>query len=455
MAIWTLPYVRNPHFTGRETFFEILEHQFSRQKPDPHPGIRQAALAQAQVIKGLGGIGKTQIAVEYAYRAREQGLYTHTLWINAASEETILASFVALAELLPIELAQKETDQRKVVAVVLRWLEHCDQPWLLIFDNADDLSLVYSVLPVKGNGCILLTTRANAVGSLPSSMEVSTMEIMEGVRFLLRRTQHLEPAGDSEIKAATDIVVALAQFPLAIDQAGAYIEETGCSLQDYFQIYQQHRYILLARRGKHMGYPESVATTWSLSFQRVEEANPMATELLRLCAFLAPDSIPEELLTDGAPYWPPALREAVKDRFQFNQMLEALLAFSLVRRVGRERLLSLHRLIQVVQLDRMAPDEQRQWAERIVRAVHELFPRHLRDVSTWPTCQRYLAQVEACETLIRQYQLRFPEAAELLDRAGLYHMEHGSYQTARPFFEHALALREEAEDHLIFQSREA
>ncbi|GCE15197.1 FxSxx-COOH system tetratricopeptide repeat protein [Tengunoibacter tsumagoiensis] len=444
-AIWTVPYARNPHFTGRETFFELLEHQFSLQKPDSPPGIRQVALTQAQVIKGLGGIGKTQIAVEYAYRAREQGRYTHTLWINAGSLETILASFVALAELLPIGLSWKETDQRTLVAEVLRWLERCDRPWLLIFDNADDLSFGHSFLPVRGNGNIVLTTRSSAVGSLTSSIEVNTMEVMEGVQFLLRRAQHTISANANKIEEATNIVIALAQFPLAIDQAGAYIEETGCSLQDYFQIYHQRRYELLARRGKHMGYPESVATTWSLSFQRVEEIHPQARELLRLCAFLAPDDIPEELLIDGASYWPPALQQAVANHWHFNLMLEALQAFSLIKRVGRERQLSLHRLIQVVQRDLIAPDERRQWAERVVQAVHTLFPRHLRDVSSWPTCRRYLGQVEECAVLIRQYRLRFPEAAELLNRAGLYYMEHGFYQAARPFFEQALSLHEESE----------
>src|SRR5205807_9792410 len=98
----------------------------------------QAALTQAQAIKGLGGVGKTQIAVEYAYRAHEQGRYTHTLWINAGSLEAILTSFVALIAFLPALAADSETDQRKLVAALIRWLEACAQPWLLIVDNADD-----------------------------------------------------------------------------------------------------------------------------------------------------------------------------------------------------------------------------------------------------------------------------------------------------------------------------
>src|SRR5207248_6368340 len=123
------------------------------------------------------------------------------------------------------------------------------------------------------------------------------MGLMEGTQLLLRRAQREASATDSEIDEATNIAVALAQFPLALDQAGAYIEETGCSLHDYVQLYHQHRYSLLARRGMQArNYPESVATTWSLSFERVEQTKPAAAELLRLCAFLAPDHIPLELL---------------------------------------------------------------------------------------------------------------------------------------------------------------
>ncbi len=303
LTLWMVPYARNPHFTGRDDLLDQLMQQLLPQEPGQSAIIRRTALTQSQVIKGLGGIGKTQIAVEYAYRAREQGRYTHTLWINAASEEAIMTSFVALADLLPVFFSQGQTDQRKLVAAIIRWLEQCPQPWLLIVDNADDLSLIQPHLPRRGNGCILLTTRASAVGSLASSVEVKAMNVMEGTQLLLRRAQRLADASPKEIDEASTIVVALAQFPLALDQAGAYIEETGCSLRDYLQIYQEHRYALLARRGTQVtGYPESVATTWDLSFQRVEQVNPAAAELLHLCAFLSPDHIPEELpIVDVCP----------------------------------------------------------------------------------------------------------------------------------------------------------
>ncbi|GCF11469.1 FxSxx-COOH system tetratricopeptide repeat protein [Dictyobacter arantiisoli] len=443
-ALWTVPYARNPHFTGRDDLLKQLELLFTGETPDQGVGVRQAALTQTQAIKGLGGIGKTQIAIEYAYRAHLQGRYRDVIWISAANEETILTSFVELARLLPALVPQEETNQHTIIAAILRWLEQREPPWLLLVDNADDLSLVQPYLPRQGHGHILLTTRANAVGAFASSVEVDTMGIMEGAHLLLRRAHRFSASSPDEIDEAINVVIALAQFPLAIDQAGAYLEETGCSLHDYLHIYQQHRSVLLARRGKQTTqYPESVATTWSLSFAQVQRTNPAAAELLQLCAFFAPDHIPEELLSEGASYWPPLLHDAVADRFTFNQMLETLLSFSLVKRLSEERMLSIHRLVQTVQMDRLEVEMQRTWSEQVVRAVHALFPADTKDVATWPTCLRYLEQVEACDTLIQHHQLLLPEAADLLDRTGSYFLEHTMYTQAASLYQRALHICEQ------------
>jgi len=443
-GLWMVPYVRNLHFTGRDDLLAQLTGQLSLEHPAETPRARRAILSQPQAIKGLGGIGKTQIALEYAYRSRQQGRYTHTFWINAANEEAILTSFQALAEQLPSFAARDEKDQRKLIAAILRWLQECQQPWLLIVDNADDPSAVQPYLPVQGHGSILLTTRAHAVAALANAIEVDQMGLMEGTQLLLHRSQRLH-ATDEERNEASNIVIALDGFPLALDQAGAYIEETGCSFGDYLQLYEQHRARLLARRGRQAThYPDSVATTWDLSFRKVEQAHPAAGELLQMCAYLSPDHIPEELLTEAAEQWPPVLQQAVADRFTFNELIEALLAFSLVKRLAEEHLLSIHRLVQAVQLDRMESEEQRAWAERVVRAVNTIFPADPKDeVDSWPLCLRYLEQAQACDTLIQQHRLRLPEAAELLDRAGIYLRDHASYSLAESLFQRAVAIAEQ------------
>lgn len=444
ISLWTVPYARNPHFTGRDDLLHHLGQLLAAEQPGEAMSIQQAALTQTQAITGLGGIGKTQIAIEYAYRARMQGRYRHTIWISAGSSEMILTSFVELARLLMPTLVEEETNQHTIVGALLRWLEQCTQPWLLIFDNADDLSLVQPYFPCWGNGRILLTTRAHAVGTIASSLEVDNMGVMEATHLLLRRAHRFSANSPEELDEAILLVSTLAQFPLALDQAGAYIEETGCSLSAYHELYQRYRHALLARRGRQStGYPESVATTWSLSFAQVERTNPAAAELLQLCAFLAPDHIPEELLTEGAPHWPVALGEAVTNPLSFNRMLETLLAFSLVKRLSEDRMLSLHRLVQVVQMERMDAEAQQSWAQRLVHALHTIFPQDTQDVANWPRCQRYLEQVEACDVLIQRHHLLLPEAAELLDRAGTYVREHMWYTQAEPIYRRALAIREQ------------
>ncbi len=514
--LWTVPYPRNPLFTGRDDILNRLHQQLFTERHN-ETTTSKAALTQPQAIKGLGGIGKTQIAIEYAYRS--SALYACVFWINAATETALISSFVDIAKQLPSFLARNETDQQELVAAVKRWLEQHNQRWLLIFDNieADDFPLMQKYLPQRGNGSILFTTRANSVRSLgASSIEVEKMELMEGTKMLLRHVERFDRAFQildearnettrvvideaiaTVIDEATNLVIVLDHFPLALDQAGAYIEETGCSLADYLQIYQAHRKELLERRGlQATDYPDSVVTTWSLSFDKVEQANLAATELLRLCAFLAPDNIPEELITNGVAHWSPPLQQAASNLFSFNQMIEELLKFSLVQRLVETQTLSIHRLVQAVQRDTMEPDEQRQWADSVIQAVNEVFPLQPSDIATWPQCLRYLDQAQVCNTLIEQYILplttprrmmidahRLPrwakkvapwkkinsflrhvrsllllvsllkstpygeksslvKAASLLNRTGLYLIHHALYAQAEPLYQHALAIFE-------------
>lgn len=443
LAIWMVPYLRNPHFTGRQDLLDHLQRQFARSEAEQPTALQHAALTQAQAIKGLGGIGKTQTAIEYAYRARERGRYTHTLWINASSEETVLSSFASLKGWVPDLAPAEESNQRAQIDKTLRWLEQCPDPWLLIYDNADDITFLPAYLPKEGRGSMLFTTRASAVGALAPALEVDVLSVEDAIQLLLRRAGWANDATREEREDASAIAQELGRFPLALDQSGAYLEETGCSFADYLELYQERQHALLARRGKQVtGYPDSVATTWSLAFERIEERSPAAAELLQVCAFVAPDQIPEELLTGGAAFWPTTLQEAVRDRLRFNQMLSTLLAFSLIKRFGRKHQLSIHRLVQVVQQARMTKAEQRQWAKRLVLAVQAVFPSEPEDATSWQGCERLLPQALACETLIEQQQFQQAEAADLLDRTSTYLRERGLYSQAEPLIRRALGMRE-------------
>ena len=438
-SLWNVPYRRNPYFTGREDLLTRLHELL-------HSG-KAAALAQPQAISGLGGIGKTQTAVEYAYRYH--GDYQAVLWASAATRETLISDFVTLAALL--QLPERDlADQGVVVAAVKRWLAS-NKGWLLILDNADDLELAADFMPLASSGHILLTTRAQSTGAIANSLEVEKMAQPEGALLLLRRAKKLAAGAPLERATASDrslaeaVVRELDGLPLALDQAGAYIEETDCGLSGYLNLYRPRRTDLLQRRSKlRSEHPEPVGTTWSLSFQKVEQTNPAAAELLRLCAFLDPDAIPEDIITEGAAEAGPILKSITTDAFRLNEAIEVLRTYSLIKRNAETRTLNMHRLVQVVLKDGMDNEKQREWVERTVKAVNAAFPQV--EYSTWPRCRGCLPHALACAALIEEHTFTFPEAARLLGKVGWYLREHALYAQAEALLQQALAICEHAPD---------
>ena len=443
VSVWNVPFRRNPFFTGREPIFTQIHRLL-------HAG-KTTALSQPPAISGLGGIGKTQTVVEYAYRYRDS--YPFILWVQANTRETLRSNFVALAELL--NLPERDAQEQQIVVhAVKRWFE-THTGWLLIFDNADDLAMVRDYLPEGTKGHTLLTTRAQAMGGLARKIELDIMGPEEGAELLLRRAgiikedATLEHASTTDRAAALDIVRAMDGLPLALDQAGAYIEETNESASNYLTMYKQQRAELLKRRGGLVpGHPDSVATTWSLAFERVEGANPAAIELMRFCAYLSPDAIPEELISEGAPHLGPVLQPVAAERSRLNAAIAELLKYSLIRRNATTHTLTIHRLVQAVIKDEMDEKTQRQWAERAVRATRQVFP--FDEPPPWSRSQRYLPQALVCEELIKQWNLILDEAATLLNNAGIYLQNRGQYREAEPLQQDALTIGETmyGRDHL-------
>src|SRR6266702_5129357 len=433
LPIWNVPYRRNPFFTGRE---EILTHLYTVLRNSKAVGLTQA-------LSGLGGIGKTQIAVEYAYRSRDH--YQAILWITASSREALSADFVMLAALLDLP-EQHGQDQDIVIRAVKRWLT-THTHWLLMLDNVDNLEMIVDFLPIQSTGDVLLTTRLQALGTVAQSVEVEKMGLDDGMEVLLRRTNVIAPGAplDHATKErqaqAAEIVVALDGLPLALDQAGAYIEETRCGLSQYLNLYGTRRKELLLRRGRFpIDHPDSVAATWSLSFQQVEQENLAAADLLRLCAFLSPEAIPEEIITVGAAELGSPLGSVASDPLKVDKIIELLLRYSLLRRTSEVKSLSIHRLVQAVLKDGMDRDTQSLWAERAIRAVNRAFPDV--ELQTWEVCQRCLPHVQMCASYIEEYILAFPEAARLFNEAASYLVAHARYQQAEQLLLKALAIRQ-------------
>ena len=325
-VLWNVPYERNPFFTGREQVLADLHQRFNQDSTD--------AISQTQAISGLGGIGKTQTAVEYAYRHRQD--YQAVFWVRSETSTELTTGFVDIAKLLELPLKDAQ-DPNDTVAAMKLWFER-NPDWLLIFDNADDPNLLKSFLPQSSQGQILLTSRAQVFGVLGIGQPVSLqkMEPQEALEFLFKRTGQ-NPTDSVEQESATQLAEELGYLPLALEQAGAYIQEQQARFQTYLASYCKHNLSLLERSGPVTGdYHASVATTWELNFQEVEKESAAAADVLRASAFFSPDAIPYEFLQEGASQFGDTIAAALAnqedDPLALNELLTPLARYSLIRR---------------------------------------------------------------------------------------------------------------------------
>jgi tetratricopeptide (TPR) repeat protein len=405
--VWVVPYQRNPFFTGREQILADLREKLVTRK--------RAALS------GFGGKGKTHTAIEYAFRHREH--YNHVFWVRAEKRDTLLADLAGIAGELELPSAT-EREQDRAVAEAKQWLETYSG-WLLIFDNVEDLALLREFLPSDATGHVLLTTQLRALGGLAERVEVPEMQPDEAVQLLLRRSKAKDSVATRS--AARQIGEELGYLPLALDQAGAFIEETPSNLSEYLSFLRGQKDKILAERGSLGDHP-SVTVTFSLAFSKVAAYSPKAADLIRLCAFLAPDAIPEEIFTDGLDY----------SAFEFTQILKEATRFSLIDRDPDSKTLDIHRLVQAIVRAGMSETEQREWAERAVRAVNAAFP--YVQFENWPLCQKILPHALACTGLIDHWSFEFREAARLLNQAAFYLYERAPSNQAEPLYQHSLRI---------------
>ena len=431
-AVWNVPYHRNMFFTGREDILERLHSTLRAQQTK--------ALTQALAMNGLGGIGKSQTAIEYIYRYHTD--YQAILWVQADSPEVLSADFVKLAALLDLP-EQDETEQPRIIEAVKRWF-HTHIHWLLILDNVEQVDQIEPFIP-QGGGDVLLTTRASVAEPVAQSISLDKMSEEEATAFLLRRSGTisadavLQPAHETARHDVRQLAQLMDGLPLALDQAGAYILETHCGVAGYLALYQQQRAELLKQRGPALGHPDPVATTWSLSFQKVRQTNRQAAELLQLCAFLYPDAITEELLTTPVSGRKPAA--LVNNLFELHKAIKVLGAYSLIRRHSENLMLSIHRLVQAILRDTLSKAQQRKWGERAICVVTSLFPSG--EPETWPQCERYLLHAQTCSEWIEGYTITIPEATSLMYDAATYRKARGLVHETVPFAQRALTVDEQ------------
>lgn len=378
VPVWRAP-SRNLFFTGRDDLLESLREQLS-------PSVTSGAPV---ALVGMGGVGKTQIAIEYVHRFAAD--YDVVWWISADQPALVRTALGELATILNLPAGSETTDQANAALDALR--KGSPSPrWLVVFDNADDPAQLREFIPT-GPGDVIITSLAQSWSRETHGMDVRVFDRAESVELLSRRVDRLPVA------QAAEIAERLGDLPLAVEQAAAWLSATAMTGNEYLGLLDEHLPRVLNEHPPP-GYPHPAAASWRLSLERLRELNPAAARLLELCAFFAPEPIPTRLLSspgmiDALVGYDPSLRDP-------------LLHGALVRDIGRYGLarvdpavngVRIHRLVQRVIGEDLSPEVRRASSVQVQKILAEERRGSPDDRENWPTYHALRPHLEPTGTL--------------------------------------------------------
>jgi DNA-binding SARP family transcriptional activator len=419
-AIWNVG-PRNPGFVGRTATLGQLRER-----------LRSGGTAVVQALHGMGGVGKTQVAIEYAHRYA--GDYNVVWWVSAEETGLIGEQFAALAT--ELGLTPPRADTASAVGALRAYLRGHDQ-WLLLLDNAESPADLRSWLPT-GLGHTLITSRNPSWGELAARVEVDVLPRPESVELI-----HVSRPGVGAAEAGR-LAEALGDLPLALAQAAGFLAETGMPVEHYLRLLDTRAEELLDQNPPQ-SHPRSLAAAIRVSTDRLAEVNPVALALMRIGAFLAPEPIPPDILTrplpatsDSRPPELEALAAAVTSPVAAHRSLGWVGSYGLAR---IDRGLQLHRLTQAVlrnQLPTDATAAYRTYAQALLVAAD---PGNERDPVCWPSWARILPHLLATDPATSPN----PDLRDLACRAAWYLYYRGERHPVRDLAEH---LHQQWREHL-------
>ncbi|MGH3250843.1 MAG: FxSxx-COOH system tetratricopeptide repeat protein [Trebonia sp.] len=412
--IWNVP-SRLAHFTGREDLIEKMRNDLSATD-SPH----------VCTLFGLGGVGKTSLAIEYAHRFA--GHYKLVWWINADEPRSIIQQLARLATRLSL---QGPTDNEKLIALI-EYLQR-NSGWMLIFDNVEDPREISHLMP-SGDGNVLITSRRTTFGSLGTTIPVDVLQRADSIAFLRKRRPSVEKEKCGELAET------LGDLPLALEQVAAYLDMNQVSLGTYLSLWKIRSQQLL-EKGQVVGHEHTIATVWNISVEKIAELNPAAIDLLNISAFLAPSVIPSFLFTFNTELLPARLARAASDELYFSEVLGALASYSMCHYIsdGAISALSFHRLVQAATRRKLAEVEAEKASGTALRLLEAEVPPNSRDnQETWPWWYVFLPHVLVAARLGAGFSSNGENVSRLLWGAGVYMHSQGRPNEGIPLLEQAL-----------------
>ncbi len=318
-----LPFIKNIHFTGRNDIINKIKDKFQN--------IHDLSIAQA--ISGLGGIGKTQIALEYAYRFAHN--YDLIWWINAENTQSVIKDFTdfALGQGL---IAKEQAEESIIINIVINWMDSHEK-WLFIYDNIENYKEIESYLPKNNRGNILMTSR-NTHFHIGEKIDVEVFGENESMEFLEKRTNIIDKDTSSELAKR------LGFLPLALEQAAAYIKENGKTYKDYLKLLDDYGLDVFDEDGYITDYTKPVTATWNISIDKVNMES--AKQILYLFSYFAPEDIELALFVKCSEMLPEPLKNEIDNRLKQNKIVSELAKYSLI--AIKDNKINIHRLLQEV-----------------------------------------------------------------------------------------------------------
>ncbi|MDX8033506.1 FxSxx-COOH system tetratricopeptide repeat protein [Lentzea sp. BCCO 10_0856] len=404
-SVWNAPQ-RNPNFTGRVESLDLLRK-----------AIRSNTTVAVHSLRGMGGVGKTQLAIEYAHRFASD--YDVVWWIPAEQVALIPEHLCMLGSALGMNI-----DPSKIAQVLAALRSR--QRWLLVFDNAEDPSALRPYLP-SGAGSVVITTRRNGFAALGEVLNIDVLDRPESIELLRRR---LPAISADEVERLAEL---LGDLPLAIEQASAFLETTEMPVDEYVALFAR-----VLDRGRLVDRQETTLTTlWDLSRARLGEQSPAALQLLDLLAWLAPEPVPLDLFAAHPDELPQPLADAARDRLSWAETVGALADWFFVRRTGAEVTIA-HRLLQQSLRARDNGASKPASSESVQQLLLADLPTSVVDApETWPRWRKLLPHVLAVSDEAENNPTH--QSSQLISRAAVYMMVTGRYSEAKVMHERALA----------------
>jgi tetratricopeptide (TPR) repeat protein len=440
-------------FKGREETLTELQASLSDGKS------HAAAVVASRAIHGLGGVGKSRLAVEFAWRRLAE--YSAVLFVPASSPEQQQQQLAGLCGLLKLPEADL-ADEAAQKEAVLYHLAGERKNWLLILDNVDEepaAAAVEGLLPrLAGRGHVLITSRQRNWGAGIEPVPVDTLSIEASVDFLLERTNGQRTTQPDDADRAKELAEVLGGLALALEQAAAFIRRHGLTFEKYLQRWQdQDARTRKWHNERESHYPTPLATTWEATLQ---ELSPIARNLLNVFCWLAPEPIPPSLLD------PERLQAALQfesseestaepegpSTADIEEGLAQLADYSMLRREQPDGALNasllMHRLVQDITRFHLTHDSHSEWLRRTLQLAESACPDAPDDVRTWPEWDPLRPHIADLVQHADKAAIPHP-TSHLMNELGMLLTTRADYAQAEPLYRRALAIDEQSlgKDH--------